>query len=258
VASLAERLAAAERDGIAIPQSGAGLTVADAYAAQSALRDARLARGERLTGVKLGFTSLAKMEQMGIDEVIVGFLTDAHRVPSGGELSAAGMVHPRVEPEVAFRVARDVDPVAPDADLAEAVDAVAPALEIIDSRYRDFRFSLPDVIADNTSAARYAVGPWTALRGPGDAAALGDLAVDLEVDGRIAESGSTAAILGHPIEALRRLTGLAARYGHPLTAGTIVLAGAATSAVPLPAAGTVTARVAGLGSVTVTVTGRNR
>lgn len=248
--AIADLLADAEQAGNAVPQAEDRLTVDEAYEVQATLLRRRLARGERRIGVKLGFTSLAKMTQMGLDDIIVGFLTDAYQVPDGGDLRVEGLVHPRVEPEVAFRLGEDVDPAAPAADLVGAVDAVAPALEIIDSRYRDFRFSLPDVIADNTSAARFAVGPWSPL--PAD---LGDLPVQLDIDGEVAAAGSTSAILGHPLEALRRLRGLAAQHRHPLRAGTIILAGAATAAVPLPQSAVVRARVAKLGVVSVTTMG---
>ncbi|MDX6742768.1 2-keto-4-pentenoate hydratase [Actinocorallia sp. A-T 12471] len=243
---LAGVLAKAERDGVAVSRPE-GLDVDGAYAVQSALLAARVAQGERLVGVKLGFTSLAKMAQMGVDEIIVGFLTDAHEVADGGELFTSGLIHPRVEPEVAFRLDRDVDAAkeGPEGLLA-AVGAVAPALEVIDSRYANFRFSLPDVIADNTSACRFAVGPWSPI--PDGLAALD---VALLLDDEVVASGSTGAILGDPLEALRRLPALAARYGHPLKAGTVILAGAATEAVPLPTGTRVTVKVAGLGEASL-------
>jgi 2-oxo-3-hexenedioate decarboxylase len=175
----------------------AGATDVDAaYAVQEALVARRLARGESQVGWKLGFTSLAKMAQMGISDVIVGRLTSGMAVPDGGELDLTRFIHPRVEPEVAYRLARDVDPGEPADDLVSAVDAVAPALEVIDSRYRDFRFTLADVVADNTSAAGFVVGTWVPLDAAGD---LGERPVTLSVDGRVAEEGATDAILGHPL-----------------------------------------------------------
>jgi 2-oxo-3-hexenedioate decarboxylase len=172
-------------------------------------------------------------------------LTDAMRVPDGGTVDLSRFIHPRIEPEVAFRLAVDVDPDAPGAEVADAVDAVAPALEIIDSRYRDFRFSLPEVVADNTSAAAFVIGAWVPLDGD-----LGNRSVRMSVDGVEVEIGSTAAILGHPLRALGELTRMAARYGFVLRAGDVILAGAATAAVPFGAA-LVQARVAGVGMVTV-------
>ncbi|CND88279.1 4-oxalocrotonate decarboxylase [Mycobacterium tuberculosis] len=242
----AERLDTAQHTATAVEQLPAGLTPADAYAIQDAVIARRLARGERPAGLKLGFTSKAKMAQMGVSEVIVGRLTDAMRVPDGGEVALDRFIHPRVEPEVAYRIARDVTP----EDDELPVDAVAPALEIIDSRYRDFRFSLPDVIADNASSAGFVIGPWQPL-----GADLGDLAVRLTVGGEVVETGSTSAVLGHPDRALPALLEIARRQGMPLLAGQVVLAGGATAAAPFPP-GAVAVDVAGLGTASATGTAR--
>ncbi|MER5629045.1 2-keto-4-pentenoate hydratase [Streptomyces nitrosporeus] len=219
------------------------LGIDDAYAVQEALLRLRLDRGESVVGVKLGFTSKAKMAQMGVSDVIVGRLTDAMRIEDGGEVDLARFIHPKVEPEVAYRISRDVDLDDPSADIVSSVDAVAPALEIIDSRYRDFRFTYTDVVADNTSAAGYAIGPWLPLR---DAAGLD---VRLYTGGREV-TGSTAAILGDPVQALHALLDMCRRRRIPLRAGHVVLAGAATAAEPL-GPGPTGCEVAGLGSVTV-------
>ena len=238
-ASNSERLDAAQRGVAAIAQLDLAPDLAAAYRIQHELIGHRLARGERLIGCKLGFTSKAKMAQMGVSEIIVGQLTDAMQVADGGDVDLARFIHPRIEPEVAFRLGRDVA-----GDIADCVDAVAPALEIIDSRYRDFRFSLPDVIADNTSAAAFVVGAWQPITN------VADLAVRLVVDGTDVEAGSTAAILGHPMRALEELVELAARYGIVLHAGDVILAGAATAAVPF-GANRVEAHVEGLGTASV-------
>lgn len=240
----AEALDGAQRAATAIAQLPPGLSTEEAYAIQHKLLAMRFGRGERLVGTKLGFTSRAKMAQMGVSDIIVGQLTDAMQVLDGAEVALSRFVHPRIEPEVAFRLAADVDLDDPDADVVTCVDAAAPALEIIDSRYRDFRFSLPDVIADNTSAAGFVVGTWAEI------GEIGDREVRLSVDLVDVEVGSTAAILGHPMHALHELLGMARRYDFPLTAGQIVLAGAATAAVPLTAS-TVEAHVEGLGRVSV-------
>lgn len=234
----------------AIAQQGAdlGLDVDDAYAVQQLLIDRRTSRGERYLGPKLGFTSYAKMAQMGVSEIIVGQLTTTMRIDDGGAVDLAELIHPRIEPEVAFRLSCDVDPHDPAVNIEACVDAMAPALEVIDSRYRDFRFSLADVVADNTSAARFVLGPWI----PFDSD-IGNRGVLLEVDGAIVETGSTAAILGHPVRALHALVAIAARYGVGLPAGAIVLAGAATAATPVSHPATIQAHVSGLGRVSVQV-----
>jgi 2-oxo-3-hexenedioate decarboxylase len=236
-----------------VPNAGA-TDVDAAYAVQEAVVARRLARGATQVGWKLGFTSLAKMAQMGVSDVIVGRLTDDMQVADGGSVDLRRFIHPRAEPEIAYRLARDVDADAPVDDLAAAVDAVAPALEIIDSRYVDFRFTLADVVADNTSAAGFVIGPWTDLAAAGE---LGDRPVSLLVDGEVAETGSTDAILGHPMKALPALADMARRLGLPLRAGDVILAGAATAAVPLAPGSLVEGRVTGLGSVTVRGTERS-
>jgi 2-oxo-3-hexenedioate decarboxylase len=171
-------------------------------------------------------------------------------IPNGGTLDLAGLIHPRVEPEVAFRLGASLPAGASEADLVAAIDAVAPALEIIDSRYRDFRFSLPDVVADNTSACRYVIGEWQA---PGTI--LADRAVTLSVDDAAVEHGSTSDILGDPLRTLPRLAAMSAKYGFGFRAGSVILAGAATAAVALTPGVRVSAVVDGLGTVTLETRG---
>ena len=137
----------------------------------------------------------------------------------------ARFVHPRVEPELAFVLKK---PLAGDVTAAEAlaaVEAVAPALEIIDSRFEDFKFSLPDVIADNASSSGFVIGPWSDPRKD-----FGNLGLVMSIDGRVVQVGSTAAILGHPLRSLVAAARLAAAAGEPLQAGWVVMAGGATPA----------------------------
>ncbi|MFI7469194.1 2-keto-4-pentenoate hydratase [Nonomuraea sp. NPDC049646] len=244
--ALAERLDEATLTGRAIPRltDTADLDVPAAYEVQRALIERRLARGERLIGVKMGFTSRAKMAQMGVDDVIWGLLTDAMLVES--RLDTAGLIHPRIEPEIAFLLDR---PVRGTADVASAVSGVAVGYEVLDSRYEGFSFTLPDVIADNASASGFGVGPW---RRPQDAGDLGNLGLVMEIDGRQVAGGSSAAILGHPLRALTAAARLTRAAGIEMEAGWIVLAGAATAAVPLPAGAHVRVGAAGLGHVEVT------
>jgi len=218
--------------------------IESAYAVQQAVVARRMARGERPVGLKLGFTSKAKMAQMGVSDVIVGRLTDAMRIADGSDIDLGRFIHAKVEPEVAFRFGVDVDLDDPQVSVEACVDAVAPALEVIDSRYRDFRFTYGDVVADNTSAAAFAVGPWLP---PTD---LANRAVSLTIGGATVATGSTAAILGDPIRALHGLARMCSRYGIEIQRGAVFLAGAATAAVPLTA-GAVTCEVAGLGRVTI-------
>jgi 2-oxo-3-hexenedioate decarboxylase len=249
VDELASRLDEAARSTSPIPQMAveAGLDVDSAYAVQAALVERRLGRGERLVGLKMGLTSRAKMAQVGVDEVIWGRLTDGMRIPNGGLVNATNFIHPRVEPEVAFLIDRAPEAGQPVESFANAVRAVAPAIELIDSRYANFQFSLPDVVADNTSAGAFVIGPWSPVP-----AGLDNLGVLLEVNGRVAQVGSTAAILGDPRRALADGVRLAGRHGVRLAEGWVFLAGAATAAVPLQPGAHVRAVVEKLGSASLT------
>jgi len=228
-----------------------GLSLDDAYRAQRLLVEHSIAADDSVAGTKLGFTSKAKMQQMGVHSPILGLLTEGGRVDDGGSVSLSRYIHPRIEPEVAFLLDEDLDLALPAAEQVSRIGAVAPAMEIIDSRFTGFSFTLSSVVADNTSAAGFVVGPWTRFR-PG--VTLRNLAVRLSVADQTAGIGSTAAILGDPLRALPVLLDVARRHGHPLRAGSIVLAGAATAAAPLKP-GFAEASVAGLGRVALTVTG---
>jgi 2-oxo-3-hexenedioate decarboxylase len=250
--TLAERVDEAARTANAIAQltdGVPGLTVEDAYAIQALSMKRRYARGEQRIGIKMGLTSRAKMQQVGVDEVIWGHLTDGMRLEEGATLSRANYVHPRAEPEIAFLLKA---PLAGDVTAAEAmaaVEAIAPAIEIIDSRYQDFKFTLPDVVADNSSSSGFIVGNWFAPDTPID-----NLGIILEADGRAVQVGSTAAILGHPVRSLVAAARMVARAGEVLKPGDIILAGGATAAHPLGIGMHIRAVFQGLGAVGITVT----
>jgi len=201
----------------------------------------RLARGERIVGYKMGLTSAAKRAQMSLGLPIYGVLTDAMRVETS--LRVGDGVHPKIEPEIAFVTKRELSGRVSRADAFAALEGVAPALEVLDSRFTGFKyFSLPDVVADNCSSWRFVLGP---LREPRD---TGGLSMRMRVDGRTAQEADSNAISGHPLESLVQLVQL---LPHPLPAGSIVLAGAATVAEALRPGMEVSLDVEGLGSVAV-------
>jgi 2-oxo-3-hexenedioate decarboxylase len=241
----------AARTGVAITQLSEtypDLDVAAGYAIQHLSSQRRLARGEQRVGTKMGLTSHAKMRQMGVDQVIWGRLTDSMRIDEGGELTLAGRIHPRVEPEVAFIMKKPLAGRVSAGEAMAAVEAVAPAVEIIDSRYRNFKFNLPDVVADNASSSGFVLGvprPVTT-----DIANLG---IVMRVDGQPVQIGSSAAILGHPVRSLVIAARMVAEAGETLRPGDIVLAGAATEAVALHPGSHVRADIQALGAVAFTV-----
>lgn len=220
------------------------LSLADAYGIQRASIGLRLARGERRVGVKMGFTSRAKMVQMGLSDVIWGRLTDAMQIEEGSDVQRSRFVHPRVEPELAFLLKKPLGGQVTGAEALAAVEAIAPALEIIDSRYKDFKFTLPEVIADNASSSGFVVGGWHApdqdFRNRG---------LVMSIDGRAVQIGSTAALLGDPLRSLVAAARVAAAAGEPLQAGWIVLAGGATPAEWIHPGQHIALRMQGLGSV---------
>lgn len=255
IKELAVLVDTAARQGETIAQLTTGapdLGVDEAYSVQEASIALRLERGEKLVGMKMGLTSRAKMEQVGVHEPIYGRLTDAMIVPEGGQLTMSGRCHPRVEPEVAFIMKHDIQGPVTDAEAAEAVAGVCAALEIIDSRYQDFKFTLPDVIADNTSASGFVLG---SVVKPISEVNLCNLGIVMEVNGEAVQIGNSSAIYDHPLRSLVELLNMLSRRGQGLKQGQIVLAGGATAAVHLKEGDRIRGLVDELGSVQFTVTG---
>jgi len=228
IEAIAERLDHAAFTATAVPQIEEALTLDQAYEVQRLSLERRYARGERRVGIKMGFTSRAKMIQMGVSDMIWGRLTDAMRVTDAGEVNRARYVHVRAEPEIAFLIKRPVEGVLSMVEAQGAVEAVAPAIELIDSRYRDFKFSLTDVVADNSSSSGFVLGGWAP-----PALDISNLGMVLQADGNAMEVGSSAAILGNPWRSLVAAIRIATEAGEPLKAGDIVMAGGATAAIAL-------------------------
>jgi 2-oxo-3-hexenedioate decarboxylase len=242
--------AAAERRAIApLSQRWPDLSISEAYAIQSELIRQRLARGERLLGMKLGLTSRAKQEQVGVSTPIIGWLTDAMHVPMGAPLPRERLIHPRVEPEIVFLMGKRVSGATVTAqDVLHAVSAVSAGLEVLDSRYTDFRFTLPDVIADNASAAYFLLG---GIEVPPSGCDLRQEECSLKVNGRIVSRARGEAVMGHPAEAVAHAARLLAEQGMAIESGWIVLTGGLTEAVPLATGDIVEAHFTHLGTVSL-------
>ncbi|NNE95196.1 MAG: 4-oxalocrotonate decarboxylase [Acidimicrobiales bacterium] len=225
------------------------LSIDDAYAIQAALLELQLGRGDTLAGAKLGLTSAAKQQQMGVNEPVYGWLP-ASSVLWDGYVDLSGLIHPRCEPEIVFVLAEDLaGPGVRAGDVLDATDTVVGGIEIIDSRYEAFSFTLPDVIADNTSAARVAVG--AVGIGPRDVD-LKTMGCEFEIDGEVTGTATGAALLGDPAACVAMLANHLGKHGQKLRAGWLVLAGAATDAQPLNDGTVATARYDHLGPVTIT------
>lgn len=237
-----------ERRAVApITDTEPGLSLDDAYAIQDAVLARRLASGRRVVGAKLGLTSVAKQVQMGVASPVFGWLTDDMVLAADGCVTLDEVIHPRVEPEIVFHLGDELaGPGVTHHDVLDAADWVTCGLEVIDSRYEDFRFTLPDVVADDTSASRFVLG--TNRISP-DATPLDLLGVLLEVGSDLRETAAGAACLGHPAAAVAALANWVGERGRVLEAGWVVLSGGLTAAVPLTAEAPVRATFAHLGTV---------
>ena len=226
------------------------LSIADAYAIQRAGTSRRLARGERIVGWKLGYTSLAMREQMGIDQPNFGPLTDAMLLGSH-DVVDPGLIHPRVEPEIGLRFARALESPTTVEDVLAAVDEPFACLEVVDSVFREYRFRLEDNTADGSSAAQVVIGP--PLRRTDR---LDEVTVELFHNGSSCASALGAAASGNPVLGVVWLVEQLAAQGLGIRAGDIVITGGLTAAVPLLPGDDITAVFDGSVEVAVLRPGR--
>ena len=218
----------------------------DAYDIQWEIRSRKQARGIKVVGLKMGLTSYEKMKQMGVDHLIWGVITDTMQLEEGASVDLSRFIHPRIEPEVAFITRKEISSAL---NLAEAMDAIAgvcPAMEIIDSRYQAFKFTLEDVVADNTSSAGFVLGAMRPVNTD-----ISNCGVNMKENGRLVQAGSTAAILGDPLRCLVQVSQLLAEKGQVLPAGSIIMAGAATAAQAMQKNALYETTILGLGTVSV-------
>ncbi len=252
IARLAEHLEICEleaRDTTKITDDHPTMDMEDAYSVQYAIRARKIARGGRVVGLKAGLTSRAKMKQMNVSEPSYGFLADYFAVQDGGEVNCAELIHPRVEPEIAFVTKAALKgPGCHIGAVLAATDFVVPAIEIIDSRYRDFKFDLVSVVADNASSSRFVLG---GRMTPIEDLDLRTLGIVLEKNGSPVAIAASAAVLGHPAASVAMLANLLARRGEEIPAGTLVLTGGATEAIAVAPGDAMTLRIQSLGTVSV-------
>ena len=253
VAMLAERLdkAALDRKAVTkITNEFPDMGWDDAYLIQDALKARVKGRGQDCSLLfKAGLTSRAKMLQMGVSEPVFGFLQPQGEVANGGSVPVSNFIHPRVEAEIAIRLKRPLKgPGCHVGDVLAATDEVMVALEIIDSRYENFNFDLKSVIADNTSAAGWVLGPAQTYCPGMDLAHCG---IVMRQNGTIVATTSGSAVLGHPALPVAMLANLLGAQGRELPAGALILTGGASAAVAVKAGDTIELAIQGLGSLSV-------
>jgi 2-keto-4-pentenoate hydratase len=224
-----------------------------AYAVQSAWVAAQLRAGDSVAGRKIGLTNPVVQAQLGVDQPDFGTLLASMDCPPGEPVDSSRLLQPRIEAEIAFVLARDLDDPDPSPqDVLAATGAVVAALEIVDSRVADWDISIVDTVADNASSGLFVLGP---ERRPPDGLDLAACPMRMWRGGEEVSAGTGAACLGHPAAAVAWLAATARKYGQPLRAGEIVLSGALGPMVPVAPGDRFTADIGGLGQVTAVFSG---
>ena len=225
-----------------------GMDLEDAYAIQLAQIDRLVGEGRVIKGHKVGLTSAAMQKMLGVSEPDYGHLLDDFFHLEHTPIDTSRFLQPRVEPEIAFVLKSTLTgPGVTVHEAAAAVDFVLPALEIVDSRIRDWKIGLFDTIADNASSGAVVLGSTPTSLANVDLRLTGGV---MHKNAEVVGTGAGGAVLGSPINALVWLANTLGERGISLEAGQVVLPGAICGMVPVVAGDTVTATFAGLGSVT--------
>jgi 2-oxo-3-hexenedioate decarboxylase len=239
-----------ERKGIAqFSEDHPDIPVETAYAAQKAFVQSKLDAGETFVGWKLGLTSRNKQQAMGLDAPLYGRVTSGMLSGYGEPVRLDRFIHPRVECEIAFLLARDVEAPATITSVLAATEVVFAAVDVLDSRYESFKFTLSDVVADNASAGAFYLGP--IARRPDELEDLRLLGAVVRVDGDVAMTAAGAAVMGHPAASVAWLANQLRAEGEKLRAGQIVFSGGVTAPVPVVADRSVTFEFDQLGAIEI-------
>jgi 2-keto-4-pentenoate hydratase len=225
------------------------ITVEDAYAIQKQVQAWKLESGSRLIGHKIGLTSKAMQNALGVPEPDFGSLFEHALLPEGSFVRYEQFLQPKVEAELAFIMKHDLQgPGVHFHDVIRATDYIVPAFEIIDSRVRDWKIKIQDTIADNASFGALVLGS----RGiPVSDLDLRTIGLVLERNGEVIDTAAGAAVLGHPAAAVAWLCNKLATFGEGLKSGDIVLSGSFTKAYEVKPGDLYTAHFGGVGTVQV-------
>ena len=225
------------------------ITIEDAYAIQQRLIARRLGAGERVVGKKIGVTSQAVMNMLGVFQPDFGILLDGMVYNEGQPIEAKTLIQPKAEGEIAFVLKKDLmGPGVTAADVMAATEGVMACFEIVDSRIRDWKIQIQDTVADNASCGVFVLGD--RLVDPRDVD-LATCGMVLEKNGEIVATGAGAAALGHPANAVAWLANTLGRLGMGLKAGEVVLSGSLGIMVPVQAGDSLRVTIGGIGGCSV-------
>ncbi len=227
------------------------ITIEQAYRISLHMLRRREAAGERVIGKKIGATSKAVQDMLGVFQPDFGFLTDAMQFSDGASISLqrAGLIQPRAEGEIAFMLKADLQgPGVTREDVLAATEWVAPCFEIVDSRIHDWKIAIQDTVADNASCGVFVVGTQHTDPRAFDLAAA---KMELQRNGQPAGSGLGAAVQGHPAEAVAWLANTLGAFGIPFRKGELILSGSLSPLVPAAAGDRFTMHIEGLGGCSV-------
>ncbi|OSC31580.1 2-keto-4-pentenoate hydratase [Mycobacterium vulneris] len=219
-----------------------------AYAVQRLLTEDSLRRGRHIVGHKIGLTSPAVQQQLGVNQPDSGVLFADMQFSSGAVVAWDVLLQPKVEAEIAFILTEDLDGDLSDSQIRAAAGIALPAIEIVDSRVQDWSISIVDTIADNGSSGLFVLGSEAKVSTDLDFVSR---TMRLTQDGVVVSSGRGSDCLGSPLNALRWLARTAQDNGSPLRAGHIVLSGALGPMVPVRPGSSYTAEIDGIGAVEV-------
>lgn len=223
------------------------ITVQEAYKIQILNVEARLSQGCKVVGKKIGLTSPAMQEMVGVDEPDYGHLLDDMFVYEGMGLDASQLLQPKIEGEIAFVLEKDLSgPGITSVDVLRSTAGVMASLEIIDSRIKDWQIKIQDTIADNASSAGFVLGSKLVPLANLDLRRVGFV---MTKNGQLVGSGAGAAVLGNPVQSVAWLANRLADYGISLKAGEVILSGTPTAAVPVEAGDTIHLMVDRIGDV---------
>lgn len=225
------------------------MTIEDAYHVQQRLMARRLETGERIIGKKIGVTSRAVMNMLGVHQPDFGYLTSAMVYNEGESIALDSMIQPKAEGEIAFILKKDLmGPGLSNADVLAATEGVMACFEIVDSRIENWKIKIQDTVADNASCGVMVLGDQ--MINPRDVD-LTTCGMVLERNGEIVGTGAGAAAMGSPVNAVTWLANTLGRLGIPLKAGEVILSGSLAAMIPAARGDHFRVSIGGIGGCSV-------